>query len=235
MIKIALIQHEDSTPLGSTFEWLIKNQIPHELFHTQKKPNHFPKPEEFDGLIIAGGSMNVDDELKYPWLKQEKEYIQRFINKNKKIFGLCLGSQLLAEALGGTVQPNSDWEIGWHKVNILSDQNGHQKKEQELVVFQWHKFGFTIPAGAKTLASNLFSDNQAFTFENQIVATQFHPEATLSWVGECANDSQLSFILKNKKNNFIQNKFEILENANYQPAMKNWYFSKLSRLFETEL
>lgn len=233
MIKIALIQHEDSTPMGSTFEWLEKNRISFDLYH-MAHAERLPHSEDYSGLIIAGGSMNVDELEKFPWLKKEKICIQHFIQAKKKIFGLCLGSQLLAETLGGEVKKNDLWEVGWHEVQISHDLQSDFSNPKKFMVFQMHQYGFTLPPGAKSLATNTFSANQAFSYRNQIIATQFHPESTSDWLKQCANSPQLPRAITVNEKRFVKSPEEIISGMNYLLDMKNWYFNYLDQLFLTD-
>ncbi len=215
-MKTVIIQHEDSTPPGSTFVWLESKKIPYQVvrFVDLKTP---PSSSEFDLLIICGGSMNVDQEARFPWLVQEKEFIRQAIKENKKIVGLCLGSQLLAEALGGSVQKHPHWEVGWQSV-ALSNQ-------ESLKVFQWHGYSFTLPPQAELLATNACCSDQAYTYGKNIVAFQFHPETTEQWTVECANDPDLPAATE-----YVQTREEILRDIKYQKSLQAWYFAQLDSL-----
>jgi len=75
-----------------------------------------PALDQFDWLVVLGGSMSTYDEAQYPWLIKEKLFIERAIAAGKKVLGLCLGAQLIAEALCARVYKNSHKEIGWFEV-----------------------------------------------------------------------------------------------------------------------
>ena len=167
-MKAIIVQHEDITPPGTTIEWMNKNKISFQIVRFDQGAVA-PKIDDFDLLVICGGSMNVDQEERFPWLKAEKVFINEAIKENKKIVGLCLGSQLLAEALGGSVQKHPHWEVGWQTVRLSN--------QQELKVFQWHGYSFTLPPKARLLATNSACQYQAYTYGDNIVAFQFHPES----------------------------------------------------------
>jgi GMP synthase-like glutamine amidotransferase len=177
--------------------------------------------QEFEFLIICGGSMNVDQEAQFPWLKIEKQLIQFFIKDKKIILGLCLGGQLLAEALGAKVQKHPEWEVGWQPVKILSESN-----PQNLMAFQWHGYSFEIPNGAKLLASSDICQGQAFLFGDQILGFQFHPETTIEWALDCASDEN-DFPTQTK---FVQTPAEIKKGLHWQPLLEKWYFKTLDSL-----
>ncbi len=89
------------------------------------KNEKLPSMNSFDGLVLMGGPMGIYDEDKYPWLINEKQFIKNEIKKGKKILGICLGAQLLAECLGGKVTKNKYKEIGWHPVWLTANAKKH--------------------------------------------------------------------------------------------------------------
>jgi GMP synthase-like glutamine amidotransferase len=216
-MKALIIQHEKDTPPGSTLDWLKLKKIPFEIvFPSEGLPPVLQ--DNFDFLIICGGSMNVDEEDLHPWLREEKKLISDFIKANKKIVGLCLGGQLLAEALGGKVQKCPFMEIGWQLVQMENNQS--------LIVFQWHSYHFTLPPQARLLAFNRVCDCQGFIHHGEnILGLQFHPETTLEWALECASDPKLP-----EKSPFIQSSDEIKRDVIHLPKMQEWYFSQLNSL-----
>ena len=215
-MKALIIQHEDSTPLGSTKEWLENRNIAYTLLFSHEITNE-KSILDFDLLIICGGSMNVDQDDLYPWLKNEKKLILNYIKKNKKIVGLCLGGQLLAEVLGGKVEQLPYWEVGWQNIKL--------KNEKSLFVFQWHSFSFSLPPLAHLLASNEACPIQAFSYGENILAVQYHPETTVEWALECAAHPAIPFPSK-----YVQTPKEIESGIVYQKKMQEWYFEQLDLL-----
>ena len=74
--------------------------------------------EQVSGVVVLGGPMNVDETDVFPFLAQEVEWIREALARKLPILGICLGSQLLAKALGSRVYPNGDKEIGWYKIRF---------------------------------------------------------------------------------------------------------------------
>ncbi|WP_457644536.1 type 1 glutamine amidotransferase [Persephonella sp.] len=142
----------------------------------------FPELESFDLLIVLGGPMGVYDEDKYPWLKEEKKFIERCIKSGKKILGICLGAQLIADVLGSRVYKNRHKEIGWFDIQLTPD--GKKSKyfsdfPDRFIAFHWHGDTFDIPDGAVHTAKSEACDNQAFVYEDRVVGLQFHLETDL--------------------------------------------------------
>lgn len=138
-----------------------------------------PDLTDIDWLIVLGGPMGVYDSL--PWLALEKNFIRRAIDADKIVLGICLGAQLIAAALEGTVQSNPEPEIGWYKITRLESARSSPLATilpQQLDVFHWHGDTFSIPAGAVPLASSTACPNQAFSFGARVLALQFHLETT---------------------------------------------------------
>ncbi|WP_068617735.1 type 1 glutamine amidotransferase [Paenibacillus tuaregi] len=142
---------------------------------------HFPFQSEFDMLIILGGPMGVYNEENFPWLVREKAFIKETIRQRKMVLGICLGAQLIAEALGGKVYSNRYKEIGWHPVKMTEEsQNSVVFKQfpQEYVPFHWHGDTFELPDEVKTAAISLGCANQAFEYNGHVIGLQFHLESS---------------------------------------------------------
>lgn len=130
----------------------------------------------FDLLVIMGGPMNIQQHRDFPWLVAEKRFIAAAIEARKPVLGICLGGQLLADALGGKVFQNAEKEIGWHPVRILDRTPPFAHFPETLTPMHWHGDTFTLPAGARRVAESEATANQAFVFGDRIVGLQFHPE-----------------------------------------------------------
>ena len=151
-----------------------------------------PALDEFDWLMVMGGSPSIWEEDKHPWLRPEKELIARALDQNKIILGICFGAQLLAQALGGGVSANRHKEIGWFDVNLTEAGRGSylfRGIPDRFTTFHWHSDCFTTPAGCTRLAFSEATPNQAFASETRpIVGLQFHPEYTPAMVNYFARE-----------------------------------------------
>src|SRR5258706_5115245 len=115
-MKIHIIQHVAFEPPGLITGWAWSNDHALSYTHLFAKNIYWPATSEFDVLVILGGPMGVDEEDRFEWLNAEKKFIQQVIAADKMILGICLGAQLLAEALGAKVFPNPGKEIGFFPV-----------------------------------------------------------------------------------------------------------------------
>jgi GMP synthase (glutamine-hydrolysing) len=141
----------------------------------------FPQLDEFDGLFILGGPMNVYEVDHYPWLASEQQFIARAITSHMPILGVCLGAQLLAVVLGGLVTQNLETEIGWFPVELAPAGRGSSLFHDfpdSFMAFHWHRDCFSIPPGAVRAARSKACRQQAFVFEERVVGLQFHLEST---------------------------------------------------------
>ena len=123
--------------------------------------------------------MNVYEEKKYPFLRDELALIESCIKKNVKLLGLCLGGQLIARALGAKVTKNRVKEIGWFDIQLTESGKSSplfSSLPEKLKVFQWHGDRFDIPDGSLHLARSELCENQAFLYDDRALALQFHVE-----------------------------------------------------------
>ena len=157
----------------------------------------FPDTSEIDMLAIMGGLMNIYQYRDYPWLKDEKIFIEKAIAKNIKIIGVCLGAQLIADVLGAKITQNPYIEIGWHDITLKNEvKNSSLLKEfpDKFTAFHWHGDTFAIPDGAIHLASSEACNNQAFQYGENILGLQFHLEYSQNSIEKmlkyCANELQ---------------------------------------------
>lgn len=138
-----------------------------------------PNLKNYDGLIILGGPMNVDQVDEYPYLVHELDAIKEALDLDMPILGICLGSQLLAKALGCGVSRNGCKEIGWYDVEPTAEGKkdplvGEFKNLEK--IFQWHGDTFEIPRGSVRLATSKTCKNQAYRYGDKVYGFQFHLE-----------------------------------------------------------
>ncbi len=154
-----------------------------------------PAVDTVDMLAVMGGPMNIYEHEVYPWLIEEKAFIRRVIDAGKKVLGVCLGAQLVADVLGGRVFPNPHKEIGWYPVRLSEDGQTNPvfcKLPRQLMVFHWHGDTFSIPPEAVRLAGSDACRNQAFFCRGRILGLQFHmeysPESIEKMLTHCSDE-----------------------------------------------
>ena len=133
-----------------------------------------------DLLIVLGGPIGAHDERNYPFLTDYIRFIAKRLERDWPMMGICLGAQLIARAAGSRVYPGTVKEIGFSPITLTE-----AGQKSCLAVFQespttlhWHGDTFDLPRGAQLLASSQLYENQAFSLGENIIAFQFHPEAT---------------------------------------------------------
>ncbi len=228
-MKIHCLQHLKNENLGSIGTWIFQRE--HTLMKTLLYENAlFPEPEEFDLLLIMGGTMSVYQEEEYPWLKPEKEFVRKVLESGKPILGSCFGAQLIADVLGGKVTKNQFKEIGWHKVrsgqgkNLSSTITGSELPLYlfpEFIAFMWHGDTFEIPSCAVKLFESEACPNQGFIYNGNVLGLQFHPEADRQWVRNLLNDSGHELV----PGKYIQSEKEIWGQESYFEGSKDLAFS----------
>ena len=176
--KVLAFRHVPFEHLGRIADSLEKHAIACEYVDLYRGAA-LPDADAADGLIFMGGPMSANDDL--PYIRQELELINEAISRRLPILGVCLGSQLIAKALGARVYPNSVPEIGWYPVHwtaAAARDRLHQGLEAPETVFHWHGETFDLPPGAELLASSEACPNQAYRVGTNVYGLQYHLEVT---------------------------------------------------------
>jgi GMP synthase-like glutamine amidotransferase len=176
-MRVHVLQHLPFEDLGNIAPILKARGAQVSYTHFFENPQ-LPPPDGFDLIIIMGGSMSANDEQQLPWLKLEKQFIRDAIGRDIAVLGVCLGAQLIANALGARVFRNPHKEIGWFPIRRVPAPDGHFSLPQECTAFHWHGETFDLPEGSVKLAESDACANQAFQIKRNVIGLQFHLETT---------------------------------------------------------
>jgi GMP synthase (glutamine-hydrolysing) len=148
-----------------------------------------PIPELGDaaGLVIMGGPMSVYEADRRPHLRAELALIERALAAGVPVIGICLGSQLLAEVLGGRVCASGRQEIGWHPITLAPEAASDPLlggAPANIMALHWHGDVFALPPGARALASSAMTPLQAFSYGEAAHGLLFHLEVTAGQLTE---------------------------------------------------
>ena len=179
-MRVHWLQHADFEDLGCIAPWLAAKgySVSGTRLYAGETP---PEPSAFDALVVMGGPMNIYDYAAHPWLRGEKAAIRAAVDTGKRVLGVCLGAQLLADVLGGPVTRNADSEIGWFALNLTKAGRASPffaDLPERFTGFHWHGDTYALPPGAECLASSEGCAQQAFALGTQLLGLQFHLEVT---------------------------------------------------------
>jgi GMP synthase (glutamine-hydrolysing) len=196
--KILVFQHVPYEPLGTLDPLLKEAGFRIRYVNFGREPESRPSLDGYEALIILGGPMNSDQIESHPNLITEVEIIREAVDRQLSVLGICLGAQLLAKALGGSVSRNPTREIGWYDVELTDAGSGDSvlsEFAEVQQVFQWHEDGIHLPPGVAHLATSDASNVQAFRHGEHIYGFQFHLEVNQSlierWLSVPANQATL--------------------------------------------
>ena len=195
---ILIVRHIENNSLGALEEVLAERRLTFEYVDAKALSDAHLTLKEIQGLIVLGGKESAADPTQHPHLLREQQLIRNAVDAGLPIFGICLGSQMLARTLGAKVERNrvngqEAKEIGWVPLQlspegvadpVLSQLNG-------IPQFQWHEDTYHLPAGAVHLAESQTCPRQAYRLGapgSKTYAVQFHPEMTreaiAAWLDE---------------------------------------------------
>jgi GMP synthase-like glutamine amidotransferase len=229
-MKLHFLQHHPEEGLGTIETWAYQNSFKISVSKLYKNETNFPS--DFDFLVIMGGPQSVYEDTKFSWLKDEKLFIQKTVNRGVPILGICLGAQLLADVLGAKVYPNIEKEIGWFPVwfsEVVKTKYPQIQFPHSLDVFHWHGDTFDLPENSIPVGWSEATKNQGFIYNNKVIALQFHPEIDEKSI------QNMSYAFKkelNQNGKYIQKEKEILEDKNRFILSKNLIFRILDYLLK---
>lgn len=186
MKPVAIFRFSPGDEPGRFAQWLDANRRPWRLYALHDGE---PVPADATGLAgigMMGGPMSVNDSL--PWVAPMEALLRDAVERGVPVIGHCLGGQLLAKSLGGSVGRARTTEIGWIDVEVPDPRVAREwfGGRERFTTFEWHYEAFTLPAGAQRVLTNAFNENQAYVVDGRHIGFQGHIEMTAeivrSWI-----------------------------------------------------
>ena len=180
--RVLVVLNEESDPAGLVGNWLEERGVEVDVVHAYAgEAVPVEVPEGYSGLLAFGGYMGANDDDEHPWLTQERALLKSAAESDVPVFGVCLGGQLLATAIGGTVERTPQIEIGVVDMQVSADATGDPVfgsiAGRTVASSQWHQdYISALPAEAHVLMSNEACPVQAFRVGKAAYGVQFHPE-----------------------------------------------------------
>jgi GMP synthase (glutamine-hydrolysing) len=185
-----VVRHVEHEGIGTLAGVLERERIGYrycDVFRGDRVPE---TASALGGLIVMGGPMGVYEADRFPFLTAEMNLIRRAADAGLPVLGICLGSQLIAGALGARVYPGGRKEIGWYSVEVAApDDPLAQILPPRFMTFHWHGDTFDLPAEATHLFRSELFENQGFRWGANVLAIQFHFEITAAMIDEWLADS----------------------------------------------
>ena len=187
-MKFLVLQHIDIEHPGIFRDFMRADGIAWDTVELDEG-EAIPPLDGYDALISMGGPMDVFEEDAHPWLADEKVAIREAVaERDMPFLGVCLGHQLLAEALGGRVETMAEPEVGIMTVDLTEDGRADPLLaglDPTVTCLQWHGCAVTaLPEGAVSLASSPLCAVQALRVGRHAYGLQYHVELTPTTVAD---------------------------------------------------
>lgn len=179
-MRVLIVTHSSVSKGGLFVGWLREEG--HEVVPWSfREQDCAPARDSFDAVVLFGGGMNVGEEGRYPWLRHEEEFIHSLVGGQTPMLGICLGAQLMAHTLGGTVRKLPEPEFGWQPVELTDAGRKDpllSALPEQFMALEWHRYAFEPDSRDDVLATSARC-NQAFRAGEHQWGVQFHPEGGL--------------------------------------------------------
>lgn len=225
MARALFFQHHDDDGPDLVGAWAAARGYAVEIVRRARSPQELAAADAADLLVVLGGRMGAYERADHPWLDNEIAAIRARVDAGKPTLGICLGSQMMAAALGARVyKGGAGQEIGWVELDLIGESVLAPLAGRR--VFHWHGDTFDLPAGATPLARSALYPQQAFSFGPRALALQFHIEASgekvAQWLSQGAPDPQIASTGRTEAD-------VLAENARHAPGMTEAAFAVLDR------
>jgi GMP synthase (glutamine-hydrolysing) len=217
-MRIGVLQHAAFEGPGEIGAWATERGHALSVCHLYRG-DALPEIDSFDLLLIMGGEMNIYQYRDWPWLKAESAFIRSVLEKGKRAVGICLGGQLIADALGAQVVQNAEIELGWLPITWTAEARAaFPGLLPQATVLHWHGDTFGLPPGATRLAASEGCPEQGYMIPGKCLGLQFHlevdPELTKEFV-----QGQTDW----PKGRYVQTRDTVLKDASTYHAANRQY------------
>ncbi len=181
MKKALIIRHVAFEDAGSFTALLLERHFAIQYVDASMQNWSALDPVVADLCIVLGGPIGAYEDENYPFIQHEICFLQRRLQADLPTLGICLGSQMMARAMGARVYSSGVQEIGWYPLQLSDagkDSSLRHLAAQHTTMFHWHGDTFDLPEGAELLASSAVCKHQAYRRGKHILAFQCHPEVT---------------------------------------------------------
>ncbi len=220
MPRALLIGHARRETDDRACNWLVAEGFETEWVFPYKG---MPLPEDitgYDAVVIYGGPFDVNPPEAFPFLRDEAHAVERLIEAEVPLLGLCLGAQVIADVLGAPVGPHPEGaaEFGYYPVHPTKE--GEALFGDGLTVLQSHWHGwFETPRDSVKLASSELFPEQAFRYGDRVFGFQFHPEASF--------ETMSGWVERRGDRNFMPGactpERQLADHARFDGALGDWF------------
>lgn len=225
---VLIVLHQERSSPGRVGQMLEEKGYPLDIRRPvlgQDLPNTL---SEHSGAVVFGGPMSANDPEDY--IKTEINWLDVPLKENKPFLGICLGAQMLVRQLGGKVEADREerTEIGWYP--IKPTEHGRLLMHWPKMVYHFHREGFSLPHGAKLLATGDVYPNQAFRYGENAWGVQFHAELTRAMMHRWVVHGAHRFMLPNAQ----QGREHLEGRMIFDAPLRAWLWDFLDLIFERD-
>jgi GMP synthase (glutamine-hydrolysing) len=194
MRALAIVHQQDAGP-GVFADEMRDRGVELEEWRLSERGSAPPREiADYDAVLTFGGAMHADQEDRHPWLRFEKDFLEAMLDDGMPILAVCLGTQVLADAAGGTARRSSEPEIGWFEIEVTDEGAADPvigPLAPSFTGFQWHSYEAIPPDGAAILARTPVCP-QAYRIGDRVWGIQFHAEVSAAdvdhWIDDYRSD-----------------------------------------------
>jgi GMP synthase (glutamine-hydrolysing) len=221
---VLIVLHQEHSTPGRVGQYLQARGVPLDIRRPRCGDSLPETLAAHSGAVILGGPMSVNDPDGY--IRAEIDWIKVPLDECKPFLGICLGAQMLARHLGARVatHPQGMAEIGYYPIRI-TPAGRSMMETWPLAVYQWHREGFDLPAGAELLAEGDMFKVQAFRHGGHAYGIQFHAEVTHAMMCRWTTRGHERLALPGAK----PRDQHFVDRPIYDPAIRIWLYDFLDR------